>query len=347
MDKESVVEYGYSKAGKLLSAKLVTIVIFLLVALITGYDKGPYVIVNAIVTGGIYSLMAMGLALVFGVMNIPMFAHGEFFMIGTLVAYYVYTPIYKYFGSYPNIIFKTALPLCAMLAAAVIGAIVGIIVEKTVFRQLRKRSREEWILNTFLITLGLSILLINLHQIIFGANLKGIVKYWEFPPFNIFDVYVSVDRIVCLIIAFGCMACLGLFMKYTKTGQAIRAVAQDEAGAHLIGINPHNIYVLTLSLSCAIAALSGASVLFMYPSFPMVGFQPLYMSWFVVIIVGLGNISGCLIGGFLVAFIQVLTTSYIGEGWDFVLPALLICLVLIIKPSGIFGTGVKFSVHER
>jgi branched-chain amino acid transport system permease protein len=347
MKEEYMVEDGSLKVGKLLSAKFVTIAIFLLIALLTGFDKGPYVIVNAIVTGAIYSLMAMGLALVFGVMNIPMFAHGEFFMVGTLVAYYIFTPLNKYLVENPNSLAKAILPLSVMFAAAVVGAIVGIIVEITVFKQLRKRSREEWVLNTFLITLGLSILLINCHQLIFGANLKGIVQYWDFPPFNIFDVYVSVDRIVCLLIALSCMASLGIFMKYTRTGQAIRAVSQDEAGAHLIGVNPNNIYVLTLSLSCAIAALAGASVLFMYPSFPMVGFQPLYMSWFVVIIVGLGNISGCLIGGFIVAFIQVLTTSYIGEGWDFVLPAILICLVLVVKPSGIFGTGVKFSVHER
>ena len=86
MANESAVDYGSSKLGKLLSAHFVTIAICLVVGLITGFDKGPYVIVNAIITGGIYSLMAMGLALVFGVMNIPMFAHGEFFMIGTLVA---------------------------------------------------------------------------------------------------------------------------------------------------------------------------------------------------------------------------------------------------------------------
>jgi branched-chain amino acid transport system permease protein len=96
-----------------------------------------------------------------------------------------------------------------------------------------------------------------------------------------------------------------------------------------------------MGLSCALAAVAGASLLFMYPSYPSVGLEPLYMAWFVVIIVGLGNVLGALAGGFLVALLKVLTVEYVGAGWDFVIPSAAMILVLIFKPNGIFGSEVR------
>jgi len=99
--------------------------------------------------------------------------------------------------------------------------------------------------------------------------------------------------------------------------------------------------VLTMALGCAMAAVAGGSLLFMYPSYPTVGLEPLYMAWFVVILVGLGNVMGALIGGFMVSLLKVLTVAYVGEGWQFVIPSVLIILVLIFKPSGVFGSEVR------
>ncbi len=94
-------------------------------------------------------------------------------------------------------------------------------------------------------------------------------------------------------------------------------------------------------MSSALAALAGGCLLFMYPAYPMVGLGPLYNSWFIVILAGMGNVVGAAVGAFVVALLQVLTTIYIGEGWDYTIPAACIILVLIIRPSGIFGSGVR------
>ena len=96
-----------------------------------------------------------------------------------------------------------------------------------------------------------------------------------------------------------------------------------------------------MALACALAAVAGGSLLFMYPSYPTVGLEPLYMAWFVVILSGLGNILGAVAGAFMVALLKVITNEYVGAGWDFVVPSALIMLILIFKPSGIFGSDVR------
>ena len=326
---------------KVKSAVGVTVCLSVAAALWATLDRGPYVLVNTIVTGGMLALVAMGLALVFGVMNIPMFAHGEYFMIGTLVAYYIFTPINKYITQNPGSTLATVGPLVTIGGAMLAGALAGMVTEKLVFSNLRKRSRENWVMNSFLLTVGLSIVLINAHQLIFTAIFKGIVRYWGGMPLSFIGVFISRDRVMAFVIAVLIFAAFWLFLTFSRVGRAIRAVSQDETGALIMGININGILVLTMSLSCALAALAGASLLFMYPSYPTVGLEPLYMAWFVVIVAGLGNVPGAVIGAFIVALLKTLTVEYVGTGWDFVVPSALIMAILIFKPSGIFGSEVR------
>jgi branched-chain amino acid transport system permease protein len=123
-------------------------------------------------------------------------------------------------------------------------------------------------------------------------------------------------------------------------------VAQDETGALMVGIGLNSVNALTFALSCGLAGLAGGSLLFMFPSFPTVGLGPLYVSWFVIIVVGLGNVGGAMVGGFLIALLQVLTVAYVGEGWNFIIPSLLMVIILMVKPSGLFGSTVR-GVHNR
>lgn len=304
-------------------------------------DRGPYILVNTIVTGGMLALVSMGLALVFGVMSIPSFVHGEYFMIGGLTAYYIIGPLQGYLTENPNTLLATLAPLFAIIGATVVGGAAGALTERLVFRELRRRNRTNWVMNCFLLTVGLNVILVNGHQLIFGADFKGIVNYYTGAPFKIMDVYVSLDRGIAFILAILVIVGFGMFMKYTKTGRAIRAVSQDDTGASIVGINLEGIMMLTMALGCALAAVAGSSLLFIYPSFPTVGLEPLYMAWFVVILVGLGNVMGALVGGFMVALFKVLTVEYIGSGWDFVVPSAMIMLVLLLKPSGIFGSEVR------
>lgn len=201
-------------------------------------------------------------------------------------------------------------------------------------------------MNSFLLTVGLSVIIINGVQILWGANFKGITRYWQVQPLTVFGVTVSVDRVVVFLLAMFTMAVFWYFLRQTRTGRAIRAVSQDETGALMVGIDMNRIQVLTLALSSALAALAGASLLFMFPSYPTVGLRPLYVAWYIVILVGMGNIAGALVGGFMVALLQTMTSYYIGPGWEDVIPTAFVMLILLIKPSGLFGSEVK-GVHER
>lgn len=332
----------FAKAiGWFRSAAGITILLAILLAVGAWALRGPYIIVNTIVTGGMLALVAMGLALMLGVMNVPLFALGEWFMVGSLTAYYIYTPLSAALGASASASLVFLMPFVGILGAMVAGALVGILTEKLVFHPLRKRSRENWVMNSFLLTVGLSVLMINLHQLIFGTEFKGISRYWEGAPYNIMDVFIARDRIYAFAIAAVVIAVFGVFMKATRIGRAIRAVSQDTTGAQMVGIDLDGIQMLTVALSTTLAAIAGASLLFLYPSYPTVGLEPLYMGWFIVILAGLGNVLGAVVGAFIVALFKVVTVEFVGAGWDFVVPTALIILVLIFKPSGIFGSEVR------
>ncbi|MBF0528859.1 MAG: branched-chain amino acid ABC transporter permease [Deltaproteobacteria bacterium] len=323
------------------SAAGITICLSLIAAVYATLDRGSYILVNIVVTGGMLSLVAIGLALVFGVMNIPMFAHGEYFMIGTLVAYFVFTPISGYMVKNPNSILALVGPLIAIGGAGVIGAVMGVFTEKLIFSPLRKRSQDNWVMNSFLLTVGISFILINAHQLLFNPDFKGIIRYWGGAPLEILGTFVSRDRVMAFVVSALVVGSFWCFMTFSKTGRSIRAVSQDETGALMVGINLNGIFILTMSLSCALAAVAGAGLLFMYPSYPNVGLEPVFMAWFVVILAGLGNVLGAVVGAFIMALLKVVTNEYIGAGWEFVLPSAVIMIILIFRPSGIFGSEVR------
>ena len=317
----------------------ITVLISLVLTVVCTIDRGPYILVNTIVLGGMLALISVGLALVFGVLNIPMFAHGEYFMIGGLAAYAVFKAMEGVAPAGSGL--ALVVPLLAILLALIAGAAAGALTEVLAIRPLRKRARQNWVMNSFLLTVGLSVVMINLHQMILGVEFKGISRYYSGAPLEFFGAFVSRDRIFAVILALVLIVLFWLFMSRTRIGRAIRAVSQDETGALMVGIPLDVITMLTMAIGCALAAVAGGSLLFLYPTYPTVGMEPLYMAWFVVILVGLGNVLGALMGGFLVGLARVLTLEYIGSGWEYVVPTALIILVLIVKPSGIFGTEVR------
>jgi branched-chain amino acid transport system permease protein len=158
---------------------------------------------------------------------------------------------------------------------------------------------------------------------------------------QLFGVSLTVDRLVVFGVSLAVIFVFWFFMQRTTLGRSIRAVAQDEVGAQMVGIDLSLVHTLTLALSSALAALAGACLLFMFPSYPTVGLKPLYVAWYVVILAGLGNVEGAVAGGFIVALLQTLTSYFIGPGWEDVVPTALIILILLFKPSGLFGSEVK------
>jgi len=318
----------------------------LLLAVLIGVTAGPSQLTNAIVTGGMWALLAVGLALVFGVMNIPHFAHGESFMIGAYVGYFVFMPLHRYLKVHPSQLLAILAPLIGVLAAALVGAVVGAALERLIFAPLRRRTKVGWVMNTFLLTVGLSFILTNGTTLVLGPNFRGIPRYYDVKPLQFLGVRVAMDRVVAFAIAMVAIAALTFFMQRTRTGRAIRAVSQDETGAQLVGINLNFIYTLTFALATALAALAGAALLFMFQAYPTVGLKPLYYAWYVVMLVGLGNVYGAIVGGFIVALLQTATQQFIGISWEDVVPTVVMIIVLVLAPSGIFGSEVK-GIQEQ
>jgi branched-chain amino acid transport system permease protein len=224
--------------------------------------------------------------------------------------------------------------------------VLGAVLEKLVFYPLRKRTKQGWIMNAFLLTVGISFVLSNGALLTLGANFRGVPKYWDVDPIKIAGVQLAVDRLVAFGVALFAIVVFWVFLQRTRTGRAIRAVSQDETGAEMVGINLNGIHTLTFSMATALAALSGATLLFMFPAYPTVGLKPLYFAWYVVMLVGLGNVAGAILGGFMVAVLQAVTQQFVGISWEDVVPVGVMILVLLFVPSGIFGSEVK-GIQEQ
>ncbi len=306
-----------------------------------GVQAGPSQILNSIITGGMWALLAVGLALVFGVMNVPHFAHGESFMVGAYVAYFVFNPINKLLAENSNSFLGTIAPFLAILAAGVAGLVLGVILERLIFYPLRVRTKQGWVMNAFLLTVGISFILTNGTTLVLGPNFRGIPRYWDVKPWNILGVTMAVDRVVAFFVALVSIGALWFFLRRTRTGRAIRAVSQDELGAQMMGINLNFIFPLTFALATAMAAISGASLLFMFQAYPTVGGKPLYYAWYVVMMAGLGNVVGAIVGGFIVAVLQTATQQFFGISWADVIPTAVMIVVLLVVPRGIFGSKIR------
>lgn len=332
--------FGSNVAGRVVVLASIALAVFIAI------HSGPGRLINVLVTGGMWALLAAGLALVFGVMNIVNFAHGESFMVGAYVGYYVFNPIHEHLLENPNPALALAAPFIGILVASLAGAVLGAVSERLVLAPLRRRTKEGWIMNTFLLTAGISFILVNSATIVMTANFKGVANYFDIEPIRVFGVRFSIDRLAALLVAMVIIVAVSWYLKSTRTGRAIRAVSQDETGAQMAGINLNYIYTLTYALSTAMAAAAGASLLFIFQAYPTVGHDPNFFAWYVIMLVGLGNVYGAVIGGFLVALFQAATQEYIGISWADIIPTAVMIVILIVVPSGIFGSVVK-GIHEQ
>jgi branched-chain amino acid transport system permease protein len=197
-------------------------------------------------------------------------------------------------------------------------------------------------MNTFLLTLGIGIVLQNTMKAIFGFTFKGIDQFWPGKIKTFSGMIIPMDRIMGFVIAIAAVAVFWYFLKKTKTGRAIQAVSEDDIGAQLVGIELKNIYTLTFALSAALAGIAGSSLLSINPAFPTMGLMPLYKSWFVIILIGLGNVGPIVAGGLIVGMLETGSYYVFGAGWQNAVSLAVIILILVFKPEGLFGKeGVK------
>ena len=279
-------------------------------------------IFQGLVRGAMYALMGIGLSLIFGILGVVNFAHGEFFMLGTYAMYFVAAML--------------GLPFLAGVAAAVIILfVVGVLVERALIEPLRQRAGRDWLLDSFVLTIGLMVILQNLALLGFGSRRRGITTMVE-GSVVFGDVTITYERLAILALAVVIVGLLAAYIKFTATGKAIRATAQHPEAAQTLGIEINRIYTVAFGIGAALAGAAGALLISIFPAFPTVGYQPVLKSFAVVILGGLGNIPGAIAGGFLLGIVEAYAIFFMSAGWQSVITPLIIILVLVFRPQGLF-----------
>jgi branched-chain amino acid transport system permease protein len=278
------------------------------------------VLVNGVLLGGLYALMALGLALVWGVLNIVNIAHGAFIMLGAYVCYYLFAGL----GLDPF----AALPL-AMLALFVFGYVVQ--------RYLLNLVIRAPMFNTLLITFGIDVVLTLLAQLAFSADFRTINPTYAGSNFMLGSATVPFVRVIAFGIAVGLTLLLWLFLTRARLGRAIRATAQNLVAARLYGVEPRRVYALTFALGAALAGAAGSLYGVVSQVNPYIGGSLTAKSFAIAIIGGLDSPLGVIVGGLFLGIVESLTSLYIGPTYSDVASFGILVLVLIFRPSGLLG----------
>ena len=281
-------------------------------------------LVNALSLGCVYALFALGFTLVFGVLGVINLAHGAVFMIGAYAALQVVT--------------RLAFPLWASLIAAfAISGVVGLLIDVLVLRPLRRRNAPHLI--PMIATIGLAIFFNNASQGLFGAeNLRFPSELVPDQPLRFWGVQISVLEVAIIVLSFGLMAGLLLVMRKTQLGRALRAIAESPKAAQLLGINVEGLFYLTSFTAAALGGVSGVLIaLYSNAVFPLMGQPMLHKGIAVIILGGMGDIRGALIGGLFLGFAEVMSVAYIGSTMRDAVAFGLLFVVLLLRPQGMFG----------
>jgi branched-chain amino acid transport system permease protein len=276
------------------------------------------VFLNGLNLSAIYILMALGFTLIFGIMRIVNFAHGEFAMLGGFIVFYLLqlAPIS---------------PLLALPLAAIAVGILSLGVERLILRSFYKHEHQGMIA-----MLGLSMIMTYLGVIVFGVAQRSIPpaysEIFEFGPLR-----VPADRLVVLALAAVTLVTFFLFMRYTKTGLAMRVVAQDLEIAEAQGINAKAHYRAAFFAATALAALAGGLIGQLYSLSPFMGAGPVVKAFTVVILGGLGSIPGAAVGGLVIGMAESILTTYYGASTAQLASFGVIMLVLVLRPEGLLG----------
>jgi len=282
-------------------------------------------LVNGLTLGSTYALVALGFTLVFGILGMINFAHGEIFMLGAYMALLLVT--------------MGKLGIFWSLLGAMLGtAVLGMLIERISFRPLRKVS----ILAPLISTIGLSIFLRSLAQIIFGAESTRFpvtikTAFYQLGPFQI-----SLLQIVILAVSFGLMGIFQVFIKKTKIGKAMRATSESLYTAGLLGISVNRIIFLSFGVASALGGVAGVLLGLNFNAIsPLMGKMVGLKGLTIIILGGMGNITGAMVGGLFLGFVEVLSVGYLTSSYRDAVAFALMFLVLLIRPTGLFGRVVK------
>ena len=276
--------------------------------------------INGLLIGGIYTLVASGLTLIYGVLHIINFAHGSMLMLAMFGVYY----LLMIFGIDPYMSLLIMVPAMYLL---------GFLLYKLLIGRLAHGKDE----NILLITLGLSILIENLALMFFKGNTRTISVSYSDMMVEVGPTLVSLPKIISFGAAMALCAALGLFIQRTDTGRAIRAVAKERVGARLVGINVDRIFAISYGIG--LATLGAAACLLM-PIFyvsPTTGHVFVMVAFTIVVLGGMGSFLGAVVGGLIVGLTESFGGLFLGESLGKIGISLIFILILLFRPSGIFG----------
>jgi branched-chain amino acid transport system permease protein len=277
-------------------------------------------VVSGLLIGAIYALIAVGLNLVFGVLRVVNFAHGEFVMLAMFLAFF----LHEWWGVDPFLSIVITAP-----AGFLFGALVYVVV-------LRPIMGKGFFVQVFA-TLGLSILVLNAMLYMLSGTYRTVTTGYTNSTVRLFGTVISTPRLVAFGVAVAVAAALLVYLRFTTGGRAIRATAQDPAAASTLGINVDRVYLLTVAVSAALAAVAGSLLAPIIPIYPAVGEQLVLVGFVVVVLGGLGSFGGAIAGGLLIGIIETVSGYVLGEAVKQACYFLALIIVLLVRPAGLFG----------
>ncbi|MCC7106873.1 MAG: branched-chain amino acid ABC transporter permease [Chloroflexi bacterium] len=276
-------------------------------------------VVNGLLIGGIYALLAIGLTMTFGVLNIVNLAHGEFTMLGMYAAFFAFTLL----GIDPYVLLIVALPAFFLL---------GLVVERFLIEPIVNAAHSIQIL----LATGLSLVIQNLALFLWTANFRSIRPLYADLSLQIGGVGISIPRVAALVVALLLSGLLYLALRHTDLGKAVRACANQREAAYLCGINVRRIYGITFGIGTACAAAAGILIMPFFFAYPTVGSTLLLTGFVIVILGGMGNFAGALVGGFIVGLGEAFGELVIPGSMKQLVTYAILVLVLLVRPTGLF-----------
>ncbi len=291
-------------------------------------------LVNGLSLGSIYALIALGYTMVYGVLRLINFAHGDVYMVGAYVGYYLSR---KLQGEEPSIVSA----LLVMLGSMIVCALLGMLIERLAYRPVRREARL-----TLLITaIGVSLFIENGAQLVFGPDPKFFPSLAPRTDFIVAGVRLTSEQITVIVVAMLLMLLLRYFILSTRTGKAMRAVSFTLDAARLMGISTDRIIAITFALGSALAAAAGVLIGMQIPKIdPLMGIMYGLKAFVAAVLGGIGNIPGAVLGGLLIGLSEVMVVGYLSSTYRDAIAFGILILVLILRPQGLLGRVQKEKV---
>lgn len=285
-------------------------------------------LINGISLGSIYALIALGYTMVYGILRLINFAHGDIFMVGAFIGFFAL--------GYWNLPFILGL-IVAMLGAAILG----VSIERFAYRPLRNAPR----ISLLITAIGVSFLLENLMVLLVGASPRSFPQSISLEIYNIGGLILTNRQIIILLISILLMIFLQFIVMKTKIGKAMRSVSQDREMAQMLGINIDRVIAFTFALGSSLAAAAGVMVgLYFNKIEPYMGVMPGLKAFVAAVLGGIGIIPGAMLGGFILGIAEVLVSAFISSTVRDAVAFIILIIILLVRPSGILGKYMREKV---